>query len=139
MFEKLQGLVHCHGRVPQEKVPSILATYDASILLRNDNRTSQAGFSTKLVESLAAGLPILANRTGDIPEFVRDGVEGLLLDGPEPEDFIRGVQRWCGTSNARKLHMKNAARKRAMESFDYREYIDSIGNFVEERLASRKQ
>lgn len=139
LFGKVRGMIRCHGRISQEEVPSILAKCDASILLRDDNRTAQAGFSTKLVESLAAGLPVITNRTGDIPEFVRDRVEGILLDGPTPEDFACGVQRWCRLSTAQKRDMRNAARRRALESFDYRNYVESIGNFVDECLASRDE
>ena len=82
-----------HGRVPQSMVPKCLAQMDFSVLLRPNARYAEAGFPTKLVESLSAGVPILANPTSDITQYVRDGREGVLLADHSPKAFAAGVER----------------------------------------------
>ena len=45
------------------------------------------GFGISLVEASACGLPVLASRTGGIPDAVRDGETGLLVDGDQLEQI----------------------------------------------------
>jgi glycosyltransferase involved in cell wall biosynthesis len=40
-----------------------------------------------VAECLAAGVPVLAARMGGIPDFVTDGVDGLLFDGRDAADL----------------------------------------------------
>jgi len=43
-------------------------------------------------EAMAAGLPVVAARTGILPELVRDGETGLLAD-PSPEGLAKAMRR----------------------------------------------
>jgi glycosyltransferase involved in cell wall biosynthesis len=38
------------------------------------------GFGRTIIESFACGLPVIASRVGGIPEIIRDGENGLLVD-----------------------------------------------------------
>jgi glycosyltransferase involved in cell wall biosynthesis len=40
-----------------------------------------------LIEAMSLGCPIVAARVGGIPEIIRDGVDGLLHRGGDPEDL----------------------------------------------------
>jgi len=121
-----------HGRVPQSEVPCLLASNDFSILLRPLERYAQAGFPTKLVESLSAGVPVIANPTSDIKEFVQDGREGILLTDHSPAAFVAGVKRALVLSNDQKDIMRRNARLRAEISFDYRVFVQQISAFMQE-------
>ena|SRR5439155_8732329 len=52
--------------------------------------TFQEGFGLAVLEAMAAGTPIVASRTGGIPEIIRDGDNGLLVDSAE--DIVRRIQ-----------------------------------------------
>ena len=44
-----------------------------------------------LIEAMALGCPIVAARVGGIPEIIRDGVDGLLHRGGDPEDLAAKI------------------------------------------------
>ena len=131
LVDELQGTsLIFHGRISPERIPSMLAKADFSILLRPDARYANAGFPTKLVESFAAGLPIIANLTSDIGMYLRDGDNGIVLEDWSVETFVRKICELNRLPNARIKQMKKAARIEAVRSFDYRNYIDNIKHFL---------
>lgn len=130
LLDDLDGALVFHGRVAQETVPRVVAQSDFSVLLRPVKRVSSAGFSTKLVESLAAGVPVIANRTGDIDRYVNDGQEGILLADTTLEAFVAGVRRVLAMPESELLRMKHAARSCAERSFAYGEYSEALTKFV---------
>lgn len=49
------------------------------------------GLGVCLLEAAAAGVPIVASRVGGIPEVVRHGLNGLLVDPQSPEELLCAV------------------------------------------------
>lgn len=127
LLEALGDSVVIHGRVSQAEVPSLLAMADFSILIRPNETYANAGFPTKLVESMAAGVPVLANLTGDIFKYLHNGVEGIVLEGPSPEAFAIGVRKALKLSAKQLLDMRAAARMCAATAFDFTNYVNQLG------------
>ena len=50
-------------------------------------------FGLVAVESLAAGVPVVASRIGGLPEIVTDGVAGLLVEPDNPEQLAQALLR----------------------------------------------
>jgi phosphatidylinositol alpha-1,6-mannosyltransferase len=50
------------------------------------------GFGISLLEAGACGIPVVATRTGGIPEAVRDGESGILVDPDHPEQVAATVR-----------------------------------------------
>jgi glycosyltransferase involved in cell wall biosynthesis len=48
-------------------------------------------FGLALAEAMALGCPVVAARVGGIPEVVRDGVDGLLHRGGDPDDLAAKI------------------------------------------------
>ncbi|OGS41905.1 MAG: hypothetical protein A3K67_03355 [Euryarchaeota archaeon RBG_16_62_10] len=71
-----------HESVPQE---TLLQLYSDCDVLVMPSRTE--GWGLALMEAMACGKPIVASRTGGIPELVRDGVDGLLV----PPGDVKGI------------------------------------------------
>lgn len=130
LLDDLEGVLVFHGRVSQEEVPRIVAQSDFSILLRPVKRVSSAGFSTKLVESLAVGVPVIANCTGDINQYIRDGREGVLLADTTAEDFVLGIKRILAMSEIDLHKMRCYAKECARNSFSYDNYSDLLSIFI---------
>ena len=49
------------------------------------------GLPMVVLEAMSAGLPIVASRVEGVPEAVRDGTEGLLVQAGNAEELARGV------------------------------------------------
>ena len=81
--------VEFRGAVPASEVAGLLAQARAlmfpSICYEGGPRT--------IVEALAAGVPVLANRTGGIPELVEDGVSGILVSPGAPVELASAATR----------------------------------------------
>lgn len=130
LLETIDDQLIFHGRVPQADVPKIVAKADFSVLLRPQERYAQAGFSTKFVESLMAGVPVISNKTGDVAKFVENDKEAILIDDYSPEAFANGVKQAMQLSLEQRLAMKVNARYLAEKKFDFREYIQPLTVFL---------
>lgn len=68
------------GYVPHDSVPSLLRAVDVLVL-----PSEYEELGTAIVEAMYSGLPVVATRTGGVPELVEHGVNGLLVP---PRDAI---------------------------------------------------
>ncbi len=132
VLDELGDAVQFHGRIPQDQVPTRLGGVDFTVILRPTARYSEAGFPTKLVESLASGVPVITTPTSDIATFVKHGKEGILLDGHSPAAVARGIQEILRMPRKAWLRMGAAGRARALDAFDYHSYVDILGRFLSE-------
>ncbi|MDR3764075.1 MAG: glycosyltransferase family 4 protein [Acidobacteriota bacterium] len=71
-----------------------------------------------LLEAMSFGVPVVATRTGGIPEFVRDGVDGLLVEG-DAADYASAMLALVKDDDRRRT-MGGSARRRVEEEFDVR-------------------
>lgn len=125
------------GHVCQQTVPRELARADYSVLLRPHKRYAEAGFPTKVVESFAAGVPVIANLTSDLAEYLHDGVEGFVIEDDSVRACAEALRRALRTSAGQRAEMRAAARARARESFDFTKHVVSAGEFVRRLWAAR--
>lgn len=138
LLEDLGEAIVYHGRVSHPVAVALVAQADFSILMRPNERFANAGFPTKLVESLSLGVPIITNLTSDIGEYVRDGKEGIVFEGTDPEAFAAAVRRVLVMPKEQWMAMRVHARQRAIESFDYRNYVAPLNEFVERAIDASK-
>ena len=122
------------GRLSHHDALAHLAQCDFSILLRPNLRFAHAGFPTKLVETLAIGVPPIGNLTSDMGIYLKDGDNALLVEDCSPDAFLSGLQRAIGMSDDMRAHLRSNARKRAELSFDYRHWAVPMGRFLNEVL-----
>lgn len=99
-------------------------------MIRPNRESSNAGFPTKLAESMAVGTPVFANKTGDIGVYVEDNINGLIADSDSEQDILKTLRRALKMSTDELEMMRMSARKVAIESFDYRGYESKLNQFV---------
>jgi D-inositol-3-phosphate glycosyltransferase len=69
-------------------------------------------FGLVAVEAQAAGTPVVAAAVGGLPTVVRDGVSGFLVDGHDPADYARLIERIVAQPRLRE-QLSKAARRQA--------------------------
>ncbi len=87
------------------------------------NTSHHEGIPMSILEAMAHGLPVVAPKVGGIKEIIRDGVEGYLLDGRDPEDI---ADRCLALYRDRALRdrMAEAARERVVSEFSVERMVD---------------
>ncbi|TMB40200.1 MAG: glycosyltransferase [Deltaproteobacteria bacterium] len=84
------------------------------------------------LESLAAGLPLIATKVGGIPDCVREGETGHLVD-PDDANALGDVLEALAADSARRERMSSAARAEAERRFDARKTARDLFEFVASR------
>ena len=74
------------------------------------------GLGTSVLEASAAGLPIVASRTGGIPDIIIDGQTGVLVEPESPVELAAGIVRLAGDPGLRAT-LSAAARDRVASEF----------------------
>jgi L-malate glycosyltransferase len=102
-------------------ITSILASMDISVLPSTSESLSNA-----ILESMAAGVPVIATRVGGNSELVRDGETGLLIPAESEDALVEAIERMatqrslreeCGR-RARELARVNFTLDRMREEFE---------------------
>jgi LPS sulfotransferase NodH/glycosyltransferase involved in cell wall biosynthesis len=131
--------IHFTGPIPSRAVASFLAAADIGLHL---TETAHETLSISILEMLAAGLPIVAQPRGCLPELVNDGVNGLLAEG---EAEVASALRKLVLSKRLRTAMGTASREQAkayaMSRFDaaWRTVVEQCVAEQRRRRAARPQ
>lgn len=135
----LPDCIRCAGQLGHDEVSTFVGAADFTVLFRPRRRYAEAGFPTKVVESLAAGTPVICNISSDLGMYLTDGREALLSEDPELPAVISVLRRALALS-ATELHaMRVSARLRAEDSFDFRHYGNALSSFVSDCITGEKR
>jgi glycosyltransferase involved in cell wall biosynthesis len=124
-------MINSIGKVSQADAIELIRKSDFSILLRYPRRYAQAGFPTKVVESMAVGTPVICNLTSDLGKYIQDGVNGLVCKDHTVASLINALKRAQKLSGKEVLAMSINSRRVAEASFDYRAQVSALGDFIE--------
>lgn len=130
-ISELEGCVEAHGRVPFDQVSNIISNADFTVLLRPNERYANAGYPTKVGESMAAGVPVIANITSDLGRDIIDGKTGIVVAGDTPDAFAEALKRVISLDKEQLTQMRWNCREHAEKTFDYRCYIEPMREFIE--------
>ena len=85
------------------ELASAFASADAFVF---PSRTETLGLV--LLEAMAAGCPVVASRSGGIPDIVTDGVNGYLFEPDDPDGAITATKSLLEATEAREELRRNA-------------------------------
>jgi phosphatidylinositol alpha-1,6-mannosyltransferase len=101
--------------VPDSDLPALYNTAEIYLGLSRSAGLMMEGFGISLSEASASGIPVVAGSGGGIPDAVRDGETGLLVDAEGPDAAIAAVRLLLGDRElARRL---GAEGRRAVETY----------------------
>lgn len=125
----IRAAVQMVGAVSPADVPGYLAKMDAAVLC--PPALSDYYFSPlKLFEYMAAGLPVVASRIGQIDEVIDDGVDGLLVTPGDPRALATALADLADRSSLRSS-LGLAARARVLERHTWHAVLDRLATLVD--------
>jgi len=87
--------------------------------------SSSEGFGQVVIEAMAAGTPVIANRIPPLTEIVLDGQTGLLVEPDNPEAFARAVV-WLLQKPEEARRMGIEGQRRVSNQFNAKRMSDRI-------------
>lgn len=115
----------------REDVPHILTILDLFVV-----SSYLEGLGSSTLEAMAAELPVVATRTGGIPEIVQDGVNGLLVSPRDSQALAAAMIALLRDKDKRKN--MGAAGRKIVENFSVEKMVE--GNIhVYQQLNKRSE
>ena len=123
---------HCLFLGYQEEVAPWYAAMDV-VALPSGNE----GTPVTMIEALAAGRPVAGYGVGGVPDVVRDGIDGFVV---EPRDTAALAARLIELATDPELRerMGAAGRERVLERYGVPRLLDDIDRLYRETMASRR-
>lgn len=114
--------VKFRGRLSHVEAVKAVCDADFQMLIRYHNRKNDAGFPTKLVESMACGTPVIATIFSNINDYIKDGSNAFIVN---EENTIEAVVTKLSDLTAEEIiTMKENCIN--LKVFDYRSYKDEF-------------
>jgi glycosyltransferase involved in cell wall biosynthesis len=108
----------------------ILALFDCFVL-----SSYLEGLCTSIMDAQAMGIPVVATRTGGVPDLVTDEETGLLVPPRDPGCLASAVVRMLRDTDLRKRCVERARAKAA--TYDYNRMVERTLEAYERVVGSR--
>ena len=137
--ERLEQLAHdlgvaraCYFVGYQSDVAGYYRLFDAFVL-----PSINEGTPVSAIESLASGTPVVANRVGGVPDVVRDGVDGFLV---EPGDTAGAADRLAQLAADPELRARlgESGRMRMLVRYSVSRLVDDVDRLYRSLLAAKR-
>jgi glycosyltransferase involved in cell wall biosynthesis len=114
----------------QEDVAPFYAAFDTLIL-----PSGNEGTPVSAIESLAAGRPVVATRVGGVPDVVRDGEDGFLVETGAVDDLADALARLAADPDLRE-RMGAAGRERVLPRYAVGRLLDDVDRLYRSLLGT---
>ncbi|MCZ2498678.1 glycosyltransferase [Xylophilus sp. Kf1] len=125
--------VNINGQIAQDEVVEQMRTADLFVCpsVRTEDGDMD-GIPTSIVESMAAGLPVLATDIAGITELVVDGLTGLICE-PSVEGVAAAIRRYYDMSAVQVRAIADAAQEKAVRHHDATRSVRVLSRVWENR------
>jgi glycosyltransferase involved in cell wall biosynthesis len=134
----LQGQVRLPGSMRQDELRALYARARLFALpcqVMDDG--DRDGFPNVLAESMAMGLPVVSTAISGIPEFIDDGVHGLLVQ-PRDDTALAAALHRLLVDDALHARLAVAGRQRICDRFDSRRTTVALYDLFKAQLGPHK-
>jgi glycosyltransferase involved in cell wall biosynthesis len=115
----------------QDDVAPFYAAFDAFLL-----PSASEGTPVTAIEALASGRPVVATRVGGLPDVVRDGLDGFLVEPGAVNDLAERLHRLASDPGLR-ARMGKAGRARVLERYSVLRLLDDVDALYRELLSEK--
>ncbi|MDM1012205.1 glycosyltransferase family 4 protein [Clostridium perfringens] len=130
LLNDVKEYITVHGRIAQELIEEKLRDADFSIFIRPERKSSNAGFPTKLAESMSVGTPVITNNTGDVELYLKNGVNGFILNDNSSDALLDVFKKIITLSKENYESMRINSRIIAEKNFYFGAYLNDIQEFI---------
>jgi glycosyltransferase involved in cell wall biosynthesis len=116
----------------QEDVAPFYAAFDALVL-----PSSNEGTPVSAIEALAAGRPVVATRVGGVPDVVKEGEDGFLVDPGATDDLADRLAQ-LARDPALRERMGRAGRERVLPRYAVDRLVDDVDSLYRSLLRQRR-
>lgn len=127
-IDDLGSSINFHNMTPNNEVVENVRKSDFTILIRDVNRDTTAGFPTKVSESISCGIPVITTKTSDLDNYIIDGKNGFFISNEINENDIDVVCSILKYDNIKVVELKNNCRQ--MNLFHYSRFHNSMKSFI---------
>jgi glycosyltransferase involved in cell wall biosynthesis len=121
----LSGYAAFTGWVETERLPDYFAACDVALFPYDDTLINRTKCSVKLIDLLAAGLPVVADAVGQNTEYIADGESGLLVSPGDDAALADAVLRLLADPELR-ARLGAAAARRMRERFSWEKLVEAV-------------
>lgn len=122
----------CFSLGYQDAVADWYAAFDAMIL-----PSANEGTPVSVIESLAAGRPVVATDVGGVSDVVRDGVDGFLVEAADVDALADRLQELAADPERRRA-MGEAGRERVLHRYAVARLVDDVDRLYRALLEARQ-
>jgi len=123
--EDLAGQMIFVGWIDHKDLPPYLCLADVAIYPLDDTLLNRSKCPGKLVELMSLGIPVVADRVGQIGEYIENEVSGLLVDPKDDDAFAASVVRVLKEPQLRTCLGKKAA-DRVRKVFSWNRLVSQV-------------
>ncbi len=121
---KVVGSVEFTGPVDPTEIPGLIASMDVAVAPYK-NLENFYFSPLKVFEYMAAGLPVIASKIGQLTELIEDGNNGILIAPEDPKAMTEAFDKLRRNPDLRKL-MGQEARNCILNNYTWDLQVDRI-------------
>jgi L-malate glycosyltransferase len=114
--------VQFNGAVAHAEVPLRLRGFDVFVAA---SRLDSESFGVAVIEASACGLPVVVTRVGGLPEVVRDGETGLIVERDDPAALAAALRRLVEDATLRS-RLGRAGRAWVQAQYEWRACVQHM-------------
>jgi glycosyltransferase involved in cell wall biosynthesis len=114
------------GWIPHDKLPRYLNELKLLVL-----PSYTEGLPNIMLEAMACGTPVLATSVGAIPDVIRDGETGFILENNSPEFIAEYVFKILNMPDDKLEKVSEKARKIVEEEFTFNNTVERWGDVLQ--------
>ncbi|HSB54177.1 MAG TPA: glycosyltransferase family 4 protein [Gemmatimonadales bacterium] len=124
------------GPVPDEDLPSLYRSATVYLGLSRESGNEVEGFGLSLVEAQASGCPVIAVKSGGVPDAVADGESGILVPPSDAAAAARAIAALL-EDDGRRAALGAAGRRRVEERLNWERVVAELRQASEEFRSRR--
>lgn len=130
LISQNSDIINFHGRVEHKEALSIISDADYSVVYRLKNQMTMAGFSSKLVESISCGIPLILTDTSDYLKYLKDGETCFVVDENVNQNSYNVVKHALSIDDNKLFEMKKKCYE--FKQFDFHNYSEIMKAFIDD-------